>query len=1336
MMVSLDPPIRRFFALLKSRRFGWCLLLCAVTGVRPCPAVSPAAHPILVIGETSNYGTYIGEILKAEGWNEFQIESPTDPELTPDYLRAFDVVLLGETPLTTGQQNLFADYVAGGGNLIAIRPDKKLATVMGLTDASGTVENGYVGIDTRTDFGAGLLFNTLQLHCSADRYVLNGAETVAILYATFTVATPHPAVSINRFGKGRAIAFAYNLPKNIVLTRQGNPQYAGQERDGMPGVRPTDMFTNGWVNPSKNIYNQADEQMRLLTRCIETLTAAGGPLPRFWYFPDRLKSVVTLTCDGEENVEADFESEFKEIEAKGARMSLYILNMDAVFKESVAAWTARGHEIAGHPDDTQEKQNPTWTRMNSVVSDVVYNVRRRYGLTMRTCVDHWFLWCGRDHDNRPEFAAQAEIEADHGIEMDVNYAHYDYNSTQGDFLGPTGDLQGNFTGSGLPMKFADTQGRVVNVYQHLNNVYDQQYMQRFDRTAFYDCFGGLLWRSLNREVYSYISIKAHRNEYWFSRDPLWKMLDSAKANGVPVWTVSKLLDFVKMKDEASFEGISRFGDLTSFTIRSRLIHDNGLTFLVPSPPDGNCVTGVQVDGAVAVTTPMTVKGRSYTAVTVGGGTDHAVVVHTSRRPVPVTSVAILPAYTTLAPGQTVRLTAAVKPANASDPRLIWTSADTTVALVDSLGRISGVGPDTTTIRVFTADGHYSAACAVRVSSPGRRLLLGGTVEYPEGGSPAVLRFRASMAGRPAEILTETSPGCGYASGRILIQCGNFPTPWRPGDVIQIDVQDGESRTGSIEAALTGTTADSLRIVLSAAPEETVNVFTNPAGLHFFADGIEYTGSHVFHWRMRTHHILSADSLEDGDPGTRRVFRSWNRRGDRILGITVDSAAVYEADFTTQVRLALAADPDSGGSVTTVAPIADGWIDAGDTVMVQAIPRIESEYLFAGWFGDLAGTANPALLVMNNPRSVSASFRKRMKPAPRLSGRWPGPDAVDVPENAEIRLTIAPGRPNDGIADSTLGVWLNGTPVVSKGADLTLGGAAVRFGSSDATVLVRLLPDTTERVVSVRIQCRASVQPSAVLDTTYRFSTYGARVRTLFRGAIGPAGGIVGDDSAGLAVLVPPGALADSVDLSAGPVDRPPVLCDSLFAAGRSYYFGPDGLCFSDSVQVRIPFTLADLDSAGVTKCDDLPVFFFSTTDGRWTRLKGHNPWASWNPMAGFIQVRIERFGYLSIGKRRRILSGVGRDVVETLPARFGLSQNFPNPFNPSTMIRFETGNPCRVILKVFDLQGREVATLADGFYPAGPHTVRFDGQGLASGIYVYRIRMGSFQSARKMERIE
>jgi len=85
-----------------------------------------------------------------------------------------------------------------------------------------------------------------------------------------------------------------------------------------------------------------------------------------------------------------------------------------------------------------------------------------------------------------------------------------------------------------------------------------------------------------------------------------------------------------------------------------------------------------------------------------------------------------------------------------------------------------------------------------------------------------------------------------------------------------------------------------------------------------------------------------------------------------------------------------------------------------------------------------------------------------------------------------------------------------------------------------------------------------------------------------------------------------------------------------------------------------------------------------------------------------------------------------------IPSRFELLQNYPNPFNPATTIEYGLPSASRVELRLYDILGREVATLVNEVQTPGYHTVRFDASGLASGVYFYRLRAGEFTQTKRM----
>ena len=85
-----------------------------------------------------------------------------------------------------------------------------------------------------------------------------------------------------------------------------------------------------------------------------------------------------------------------------------------------------------------------------------------------------------------------------------------------------------------------------------------------------------------------------------------------------------------------------------------------------------------------------------------------------------------------------------------------------------------------------------------------------------------------------------------------------------------------------------------------------------------------------------------------------------------------------------------------------------------------------------------------------------------------------------------------------------------------------------------------------------------------------------------------------------------------------------------------------------------------------------------------------------------------------------------------LPSGISLSQNFPNPFNPTTNINYTLSESGAVQLRVFDMLGREVAVLQNGVKAAGQYSIRFDASPLPSGVYIYRLKIGNFSITRKM----
>ncbi len=114
-------------------------------------------------------------------------------------------------------------------------------------------------------------------------------------------------------------------------------------------------------------------------------------------------------------------------------------------------------------------------------------------------------------------------------------------------------------------------------------------------------------------------------------------------------------------------------------------------------------------------------------------------------------------------------------------------------------------------------------------------------------------------------------------------------------------------------------------------------------------------------------------------------------------------------------------------------------------------------------------------------------------------------------------------------------------------------------------------------------------------------------------------------------------------------------------------------------------------------------------------------------LSGSYKYRLRQIDFNGSFKYSKVV-----EVIVTIPAKFSLEQNYPNPFNPTTTIEYSVGSQKMAILKVYDVLGREVATLVNEVKQPGDYEIEFDGSKLASGIYFYKLTAGNFIDVKKM----
>jgi hypothetical protein len=96
------------------------------------------------------------------------------------------------------------------------------------------------------------------------------------------------------------------------------------------------------------------------------------------------------------------------------------------------------------------------------------------------------------------------------------------------------------------------------------------------------------------------------------------------------------------------------------------------------------------------------------------------------------------------------------------------------------------------------------------------------------------------------------------------------------------------------------------------------------------------------------------------------------------------------------------------------------------------------------------------------------------------------------------------------------------------------------------------------------------------------------------------------------------------------------------------------------------------------------------------------------------------------------VSFVEEEEINEVPTEFLLSQNYPNPFNPSTKIKYSVPQSSNVMIKVFDILGKEIETLINEEKPIGTYEITWYAEGLPSGVYFYQLKAGDYMSVKKM----
>lgn len=754
----------------------------------PPPPTEGPGGPILIVSSSTNpFSRYLAEILRNEGLNEF---TAMDISLvSASTLADYQVVLLGNFPLTAPQVSMFTTWVNNGGNLIAMRPDKQLASTLGLVDTGNVLGEGYISINTGAGPGAGLVSDTVQFHGNADRYTVNGATVFATLYSTATTATINPAVTLNQAGLGQAAAFTYDLARSVVYTRQGNPAWSGERRDGQTGpIRSDNLFFGNasfdpqpdYVDRSKIAIPQADEQQRLLANLIIQMNMARQPLPRFWYFPRDVKAAVVLTGDdhgglyggGATAARFDHYSSLSPAACSVSdwqcvRASAYLIApsiaTNPLTNTQAASYIAQGFEVGVHLDSVPDCVDWTPAELASLYVSQVSSFLSTYRSVPqpKTHRMHCIGWS--DYDSQPK------TELQNGIRLDTNYYYWPPSWVN--------DTPGMFTGSGMPMRFTTSNGTMLDIYQATTQMTDesgQSYPFTIDT---------LLDNALGANAYYGFFTANMHNDVSTSQGADY-IIDAAQSRSVPIISAAQLLTWLDGRNGSSFASLSWNGSTLSFQIAVGS-GANGLRAMLPANSSSGAVRSITLNGSAIQFTLTTIKGIAYAVFPASAGTYQAS--YATGTVVAIASVAMNPS--TVSGGSSTTGTVTLNgPAPSGGALITLSSSDSTVATLASSTVTIPQGATSATFTVNTSSVTTAANVVISATYAGNTVSANLTVTpyvaiasvslspaTVVGGTPSTGTVTLSQAAPSAGIIVNLSSSNGSVASvpaSITVASGN------------------------------------------------------------------------------------------------------------------------------------------------------------------------------------------------------------------------------------------------------------------------------------------------------------------------------------------------------------------------------------------------------------------------------------------------------------------------------------------------------------------------------------------------------------------------------------
>ncbi|MBI3947587.1 MAG: hypothetical protein HY321_16815 [Armatimonadetes bacterium] len=535
---------------------------------------------VAIVEHPLGLSAYCEEILGTWGLALHETVPPGAlPTLDP---AAVPVVIAPASVEQTGAVDPLIEYARRGGTLICFLPEGPLAAAAGLT-VEGEHESPARLRITAMD-AAGIAGELLPIVGRIGSYrAAEATAALAHLCCPGRSLGDSPGITEARVGRGRILAFAFDLPRCVLLLRQGDPARAESRPNGDACSRPSHLAADIGLGDSSWI-PFADLLSRILMDQVRRHLKA--PVPLWHHLPASAPAILLYAGDEDGADVAWNDEQFNYLASVGARMNLYMIPTNT---KSTRADTERylaHHDLGPHPNLRSLDRSPVSARLEELERQILM-FEEMFGIKARTVRNHCTAWAG--------YLEPVEVMEKLDVRMDANYF-------SGTYMRDRQHAPYAAFGAAMPMRFCRPDGRVLNVFQQHTHVADDVLFGPGGAKSFK--IAPRVWAVTLERIFTDMVGRFHTplglcihptNWVRFSRPHGQELLSQAEQQGIPAWSFDQWCAFREARDGWRFQEVTWAGNTLAFRAEGSEYHPD-LRIQVPLAYGGLALREVLLDG--------------------------------------------------------------------------------------------------------------------------------------------------------------------------------------------------------------------------------------------------------------------------------------------------------------------------------------------------------------------------------------------------------------------------------------------------------------------------------------------------------------------------------------------------------------------------------------------------------------------------------------------------------------------------------------------------------------------------------------------------------------------